>query len=114
MTLHNAVNIPFFVAWAGALVFVARYAFTRWYRSAMGVNAMLDTVVILTILSLGASYILWGAWGNPDLLGIGVYSAISVVLWWRVILLFQGQRGVKRRRADMTQSGPEEAQDDAC
>lgn len=96
-------------ALAAGVVFVVRYLRTTWFRSPMGWHAMTFMLVAVILLSLGVSKELFGAdWPGRAWVRLVAYTLINVVLWWRVVLLFTGQR---RRRPGAMMSEPETPED---
>lgn len=81
----------------GAVVlFLARYLMTRWFSSPMGRHTMAFTVVIVIVLGLAGSHQVWGDWDHRNWTRMVAYALINIVLWWRVALLFGGQRSGRR------------------
>ncbi len=97
-------------AWLAALVFVVRYLRTRWFRTPMGVHAMGFMAAVLVILSLASSYVIWPDWGGDggrQIVRMISYGLINAILWWRVAILFRGQRGASAgRRLDERDRSP--------
>lgn len=75
---------------AGALTFVGLYAFgTRdWHRSAVGRNLMAGSAVLAGLFALTLATLLAPL---PTWLWLGGLLSLDVVLWWRVLLLWQAQ-----------------------
>ena len=89
------VNVAVVATMAGALVFVAAYAWrTRgaWRDTAVGQNVMALMAVILIVSALAVSAIVWGtAWPHRNLIRFAAWASVAAVVWWRVALLLRIQ-----------------------
>lgn len=98
--IHSITSVLVCTAAAGALIFVGRYLLTRWFDTAMGRHAMAFMVVVLIVLSLAVVRELFGVdWAGRDLVRLVAFTLVNVVIWWRVALLFMGQRRARRDQA---------------
>lgn len=87
-------------AFIGSLVFVVRYLRTRWFQQVMGIHLMMFMVVVMLILGLAAATTLWGQFANRELVRLIDYSLLNIIIWWRVVLLFNIQHVWRRRKEE--------------
>lgn len=96
-------NLAILATFAGALVFVASYAWlTRgaWRRTPVGVNVMTLMAVITIVSSLAVIGIFAGRdWPGRDLIRGLAWSAVAACIWWRVALLRRAQKSAPRNPA---------------
>jgi predicted TIM-barrel fold metal-dependent hydrolase len=89
-------NAAVIATFAGALVFVASYAWrTRgaWRDSAVGRNVMALMAVILVVSALAVAAIIWGTnWPHRDAVRFVAWSLVAACIWWRVVILWRVQR----------------------
>lgn len=100
--------IGYFIGVAGSVVFVARYSFAGWWRTAEG-RAIMG-------LHLGWAYFGFLSWmrmeyganyaGRPFLVIIGVYG-FGAAVWACTFLLFRAQRRGRAKRALIEEPEPE-------
>ena len=90
------VNAAVIATAVGALAFVVSYAWlTRgaWRATAVGRNVMALMAVILIVSALAVAGIMWGRdWPHRDLIRFVAWSAVAVVVWWRVVILYRVHR----------------------
>lgn len=89
------VNAAIVATFAGALVFVASYAWrTRgaWRDSAVGRNVMALMSVIVVVSALAVAAIIWGTdWPHRNAVRFVAWSLVAVCVWWRVVILWRIQ-----------------------
>jgi predicted TIM-barrel fold metal-dependent hydrolase len=93
------VNAAIIATFAGALVFVASYAWrTRgaWWGTAVGRNVMALMSVILIVSALAVASIIWGTdWPHRNVIRFVAWSLVAVCVWWRVVILWRIQHRQK-------------------
>jgi hypothetical protein len=89
------VNAAIVATFAGALVFVASYAWrTRgaWRDSAVGRNVMALMAVIVVVSAMAVAAIIWGTeWPHRNVVRFVAWSLVAVCVWWRVVILWRIQ-----------------------
>lgn len=95
-----------------AVLYVVVYSRSPWSRSMVGRDLMALSVVMALALALAAARAYLGPdWTGRQILRVGIYVVLAVVLWHRLILLVRiqrhpdpqakfGPRGPRRRRDD--------------
>lgn len=88
-------NALIFASAAGSVLFVVLYHLRApWWRSATGVHLMAFTASEAAVLSLSCVRIVVGDAPWFQAVRLVVFVSIPFVIWWRVVLLVQAQRGV--------------------
>lgn len=83
-------------AWFAALVFVGRFALTRWYARAAGIITVSFLLSVLSILSLAVlTQMLGQGFTGRVPLRLAVYLLVNLMLWNGVRLLVRDQRRAK-------------------
>lgn len=93
--MHVLSNIALVIACLGALTFVVIYQLLAdWRSSALGRNVMafMGVCGILLLLAVLRNFVPWID-DHRDGLRLVCFSAVSVIIWWRVWLLIRAQRG---------------------
>jgi len=96
----DATDVLVIAGFIGATAFVVRYLRTRWFASSVGRHEMAFMFALALILSLAAATTIWGEFWNRSVLRLITYVLINAIIWWRLFLLFEGQRVVRRRKRD--------------
>lgn len=96
-TLNDVTDVLVIAAFVGALLFVLRYLRTRWFSTPMGRHVMGFMVGLALILGLAAATTLWGEFANRNVIRFLTYAVINGIVWWRVGMLFEGQRVIRTR-----------------
>lgn len=96
------VDVAIFATFAGALAFVASYAWrTRgaWRMTAVGRNVMALMSVILVVSALAVVSVIWGTdWPHRDVIRFVAWSLVAACVWWRVAILWRIQHRRDSRR----------------
>lgn len=96
-------DIALVTAFAGCAVFVVRYgALSGWWRTSVGRNMLAFMGVCMVLLGLSTTRMVFGdEWfeAHRDALRLVSFGLVSVVVWWRVVLLVKVQRRDKADRA---------------
>lgn len=85
-----------------ALVFVIMYAVgsVGWHRSQMGQSIMAMAACLAALLGM---VLLQLAVRPPQLVWLALLSALDIVLWWRVYILWKVQRAALYGRQEASQ-----------
>lgn len=74
------------VAW---VVFIGLYLRSRWWETPIGQNMMVKAVALAVVFGLSLAGYLWRI---PVWIWAGALTALGVVAWWRVVILWRIQR----------------------
>lgn len=101
MNLPLVTGVLIGTAWVAALIFIARFAFTLWFRRTAGLITMSFLASAFGILSLALATTLFGReWPGRDGVRLAVYASINVLLWSCAWLLLRDQRAGRRGTLD--------------
>lgn len=89
-------NILFVVATIPAVLSVLVYLRVPWWRSGTGQHLMCYMAVIAAVMLLGCVRLMIGRNEFFEACRIAVFAGVPVVMWWRLILLIQEQRWIRR------------------
>src|SRR5699024_5477170 len=98
----SAENIIIIVAVAGAATFCIWYPTVtnprRWTREGRHMWAMSASLLALGAVSILRRII--GEWAYYDATVTGIYGAVALLLWQRVLLLYLARREVRARHKE--------------
>ena len=94
--MELATDLLILGTWLGAMIFVGRYALTRWYRTDAGQNVMAFMLVVLIATSLAVVAIFQEDAAWRPLARLICWALIFSVVAWRVVILFATQRAARR------------------
>jgi hypothetical protein len=98
-------NFLFVLAAIPAVLSVLVYMRVPWWRSGTGQHLMSYMAVIAAVMLLGCVRLIIGRNEFFEALRTTVFAGVPVVMWWRLILLIQEQRGDRRSRSGDAEDG---------
>lgn len=108
MTLvDKIVTWDFFIAMAGALVFVAIYLTAPWYRTWEGRIIMAQKLLFVGFLINGVLFFVVGPdYPGRDVFRLVLFTAMPTVFWGMTVLLIRARFDLGRRGAVQQDAAP--------
>lgn len=100
--IHTLASLMLLVSAMACIVFVVAYhVMADWRSSSVGKNVMAVMSVAAILLTVGVirQFVPWLD-DHIDEVRLVAYTAIAVVMWWRVVLLFQEQAAYRRQNEE--------------
>jgi hypothetical protein len=92
MILPLVISVLIGTAWLAALIFIARFLYTLWFRRTAGLITMSFLVTVFSLLCLALTNTVLGQdWPGRDWVRMVIFAAVNVLLWSCVVLLVRDQ-----------------------
>lgn len=94
-------TVAFIAATVAANAFIILYSLlARWWRNALGWNIFSFMLAVALILDHSVITLLWRDYPGRIIVRAFLFTALAVVMWWRVIILIFVQVLMAKKKDD--------------